>query len=493
MKPPVADRAVRRRLLLLLLAASLYKLVYLVQYARLPFLRSPLYDSLVYLRQARAVLDGRFGDAALLAFSPLYGYFLALCGGGALIGAPILLQLGLGTLNLYLVHRFVRPRFGEAAALLSAALYFGYGLLLSYESKIVSETLALTLALLATGLYQSAGCAAGRPRPSVGAGALLGLAVLQRASLIFVPPLAVAAAALPWADAPRGAGPRRALFVALGLAVVFGGNGLWSYRHSGLFVPVILVSGTVMKTTERGFDDDFSAFSQNASGVANAFDVVLQAERRLADRRAGRPAPPSAPLHLGERLAAVALGAPIKLAHALSDYEVTYDYGYFGERSEVAALRWLPVSFGTLLLLGILGAAALALRSGGRALVPYLPFALGSLATTVVFHSSSRYRLFLVVPLLLLAGHGVVSLARVRRPWLRAALGLPVAALCGCLVARTLSYQMIAPAQWELRVAQSAAAIGDRAEFQRRVSRARRLAPDNPVVEARIRYLGGGG
>src|SRR5262245_1687923 len=113
-----AARSARRRLVLLLAGAGLFKLVYLVQYARLPFLRAPLFDSVVYLRQAQAVLAGRFDDAALLAFSPLYGYFLALMGAGRLIGAPILAQLALGTLNLYLVYRLVRPRFGEAAALI---------------------------------------------------------------------------------------------------------------------------------------------------------------------------------------------------------------------------------------------------------------------------------------------------------------------------------------------------------------------------------------
>lgn len=481
----------RRRILLLLCAAALFKLVYLLEYARLPFLRGPIFDSVVYLRQAEAVLHRRFDDAALLAFSPLYGYFLALLGGGNPIGAPILAQLLLGTLNLYLVYRLVRPRFGEGAALLSAALYLGYGLLLSYESKIVSETLALTLALLAAGAYQSAGCAAGRVKAAAGAGALIGLSVLQRASLIFVPPLAVLLALLPWAPGEpwRWQSPRRALGVALGLAVILGGNGLWNYVHTGLFVPVILVSDTARRTTAADFNDDFSVFAHNPAGVATAFDVVNQAERRLAAKRAGQPDPAGKGLPIDVRGLLRVL--PLKLAHTFTDYEVSYDYGYFGERSEVRALRVLPVSFGMLLLLGAVGAAALWRRCGALALVPYLPYALGSVATTTVFHASSRYRLFLVVPLLLLAGPGLVWLWR--RPWRqRLLLGAPVALLCGCFMLRTLTYAMLVPAQWELRVAQSAAVLGDRAELGRRIARARALEPGSPAVEQRIRLLTSG-
>lgn len=499
---PSEPRAARRRLAALLLLVTLYKLAYLIEYARLPFLRGPIFDSVVYLRQARAVLAGRFDDAALLAFSPLYGYFLALCGGAHRVGPPLLLQLGLGTLNLWLLYRLARPRFGEAAALLSAGLYFGYGLLLSYESKIVSETLALTLALLAASAYQSAAFAAGRLPVALLAGALIGLSVLQRASLIFVPPLAVALAALPFRAAERRAAARprlrRTLGVALGLWVVLGGNGLWNLWHSGFFVPVIMVSQTVQKTTDPEFGDDFAVFAQNESGTANALDVVNQAERRLAARRAGQPDPEAGARRglFGVNLWGVIKGAPVKLAHTFTDYEVTYDYGYFGERSEIRSLGLLPVSFGTLLLLGLAGAVALARREGIFALVPYLPYALGSVATTVVFHASSRYRLFLVIPLLLLAGFGVVSLWRLAAGWrLRPAgllLVLPAAAVCVGLAVRTLTYQMLSPAQWELRVAQSAAVAGDMAELQRRIARARAVAPGNAAVEQRIKLLTSG-
>lgn len=489
--PPLRNRTAA----LLISGVVLFKLVYLLQYSRLPFLRGPIFDSVVYLQQARAVLSGRFGDATLLAMSPLYGYALALLHGDQLIGPPILAQLALGTLNLCLIYRFLRTRAGHAAALISAGLYLGYGLLLSYESKILTETLALSLALGASLLYLSPAFAAGRLRAALTCGALAGLSVLARASLIFVPFFLVVLALLPFARGEaRGPRLRRTLAVTLGLGLVLGGNGLWNLRNTGLFVPVILVSKTVERTTAKGFDDDFNALSQAQGGMANAWDVVNQAQERLQAARSGAAAPrtePPRPLW-GVDLLGWLSGAPIKLLHTFTDYEVTYDYGYFGERSEVAALAALPVSFQTILLLGGLGAVLLVRREGLPALVPYLPYLLGVLVTTTLFHSSSRYRLAMVLPLLLLAGPGVVALLSLQRRW-AALLAIPVVALCALLMHRTLTYQMMAPAQWELRVAQSCAAAGDRAELQRRLRRAKDLAPQSPEVTQRIQYFAAAG
>lgn len=192
-------------------------------------------------------------------------------------------------------------------------------------------------------------------------------------------------------------------------------------------------------------------------------------------------------------MAAQRSGPSAQAGAHFTDYEVTYDYGYFGERSEIRTLGLLPLSFGTLLLLGLIGAVALARRDGLFALVPYLPYALGSVATTVVFHASSRYRLFLVLPLLPLAGFGALTLWHRLRGWRdsrRPLLwALPTALACCGFMVRTLTYEMLAPAQWELRVAQSAAVAGDQAELQRRIGRARALASGDPSVEPRIKML----
>lgn len=478
---------VGRRAGLLLLGALLLRVVYLIQYARLPFLRAPIYDSVVYLRQARSIVAGQFSDAALLAFSPLYGYFLALIGGAYRVGPPIVAQLFLGIANLILVHRLVRARYGEAAAIVAALMYQGYGLLLFYETKIMSETLGLTLALLAMNVYSAPATHAAKLRFTVGAGLFVGLSILCRASLLFAAPFFALIALLPWRkDDAISLRPslRRAAGVCLGIALIFVTNGLWNRVHSGLFVPVILVSQTVQKSTASDFGDDFAAFSRGRPGGASALDVVEQAEARLHEIAP----PPSEPRPLfGVNVLGFLRGAPIKLWHTFADTEVSYDYGYFGERSELSALSILPVSFGMLAALGLLGAIHIGRRHGLRALLPELPYLLGSLATTTLFHSSSRYRLFMVLPLLVYAAVALTAPWRTPRP------RFSFVAVCAVIVIgfgiKTVTYRLRAPAGWELRVAQSATVLGDRVELTRRLERAARLAGNDPAVWQRIQMF----
>lgn len=486
MLPPVLSW---RRSALLLGGALLLRLVYLVQYAQLPFLRAPIYDSVVYLRQARSIVEGRFDDAALLAFSPLYGYFLALIGGAYHVGAPVLWQLGLGVFNLYLIYRLARERHGQATGLVAALLYQGYGLLLCYETKIMSETLGLTLALGAMNLYCGQGCSRSRARDTIAAGIFVALSILCRASLLFAAPFFVLLALAPRPGATGvKLGMRRAGGVLVGLSLIFLLNGLWTRAQTGIFVPVILVAKTVQTSTAADFGDDFAAFSRGRAGGASALDVVEQAESRL--RGAQSMEQTGAPRRLwGVDIAGWLRGAPRKLRHTFADTEVSYDYGYFGERSEVRVLAALPVSFGMLAALGLLGAVLVGRRDGWGRLLPYLPYLFGSLATTTLFHSSSRYRLFMVLPLI------VFSAAALTEPWResRRTVKWPAALLGAGIVllfaVKTWTYRLHAPAGWELRVAQSATVLGDRAELTRRLTRAAQLAAQEPGTWQRITML----
>lgn len=485
----------RRELLIWLLFSALVwaiKIAYLAEYVRLPFLRGPVYDSVVYLRQAHAVLAGQHGDPSLLAFSPLYGYFLAATGGVTRALVPILLQGVLGYLNLFILYRVVRSRYGAGAGLVAAALYFGYGLLLFFETKLMSETVGLHLAVLAMAVYLSPRCAAGELRAAIPCGLLVGLSILARASQLFAAPFFVLCALLPWTADPLAwrRALRRGIGIAMGLMLIFGARALVTYRHSGLVVPVILVSQTVQKTTDPAFGDDFASLSRGKAGV-NAWDVVDQAEERLRTARTPSSVgtqhaePERRPLW-GINVFGLLRNAPRKLHHALADTEVTYDYGYFGERSECRALNMLPISFGLLLFAGVLGALRCVRERGLRSLLPYLPYFLGSLATMIVFHFSSRYRLFMAVPLALLGGSGLAWLwpRRALTPRARSAAAIALLAVAAIAVwsgARTIRRPLREPETWELRVAQSALSASDRPELERRLQRAVDLALPGPA------------
>lgn len=479
----------RQRILVGLLAIVIvHKVAYFFEYAALPFLYGPIFDSSVYDAQAAAVRAGDFGNPTLLAFSPLYGYALAMLPSGAYIATVVLQQL-LGLINILLVHRIALRCFGTREALAAASLYFGYALFSFYETKILSETLGLTLALLGMHALLSAEV---RIHASVRwtalAGALTAFAVLARASMLFAGCASVLAAYFPWAT-PREEFRvlvRRGSVFALGFALVLAANGTWNFVNTGHFVPVIFASHTAARASDtRDWSGSLASFSTRPDGEVSPWDVVDQARARLRGEDAHANSSTLSDLQLGNLMA----GAPSKLARTFSDTETTFDYGFYGERSEVNALRLLPLSFGCILLLALVGAYALARSKGLRMLVPFLPFIFGTVATTVVFHPSSRYRLPMLLPLVLLAGFGAVAVWNIEKVRVRNTVVSLLLAVSVILAVRHELHALRSPAWWHLRVAESASSCGDLMTVEQRVRRARELAPNDEALNRRLDRL----
>ena len=437
----------RRRWVYVFLLLAVTKLAYFLQYAeRLPFLEAPLFDSVVYLRQAAAVRSGDFGHPSLLGFSPLYGYLVAATGATGVV----VVQFGLGLLNAFLVYRMVRQTWNDTAGLASMVLYGGYGMLMFFETKVMSETLGTTLLLVALTTYHSTSFVKASPRSVFSTGTAFGLATLARANVLLSLPFVVAAAA-----APRGADEnwrirfRRSALTAVAIAAVLGANGVWNLGHTGLFVPVVSASRTAADASRSGWQGRLTAF-ENDQGMVSAWNVVDQAERRIEDPSSYEP--PTLDWK------GVLHGAPTKAVRTFSDTETTFQYGYYGERQEVPVLQATPVSFGVLLLFSIVGAAAVFRRRDWRAIVPHLPLLLGAVLTSVLFHPSSRYRFPMILPLVHLGGIGVAALYFSKevvgpmRPNLRRAVVGLVTVVAGLLCVRTLSYELAHPGMWQLRV-----------------------------------------
>ena len=482
----------RHRLLSLAALVIAVQALYLFEYVvRLPFIYGPIVDSVVYLHQARALLRGEFGDPSFIAFPPIYGWFLAIFDGGR---SPVLAaatQLGIGCASIFMVYRIVAKQSGVDAATASVLLYLGYGTLLFYESKLVPDTLGLALGLAASTVYFSSNFAAGRLRYAAGCGALVGLSALTCPNLIYSAPPFVAIALLPWqrgSDAPRiGIRLRRALGLGLGVVAVLGVNGLWNFSHSGLFVPLIRASNYARANSATGAID---ALTQDGSTSIDAMKIVGAAALEMASVREGHYETSTSTMLPEIHFGAWLRGCPSKLASTFSDREITaHEYQYYGERGEVRMLNLLPVTFGALLLLGALGAFAHARRHGAAALWPFLPGLLGAIATSTLYHPSSRHRLPVALAMLLLAGEGLVSIAAIADRRRRILVATAVTLACGVLAIRTLTYQRSMPLLWEIRCAQASIEAGDIWEANRRNRRMCALAPNDEAVLLHLKLV----
>ena len=395
---------------------------YLLDYAALPFLSGPIGDSTVYLAQADAVRGGRFGDPTLLAFSPLYGYVLASFPNPAM---AVLLQTGVSVVNIWLIYWTLQGVFGWRAALISGALYLGYGMVSFYETKLLSDSLGLTLALWAMLAFLSHGFRDGRWSSSLGTGALVGVAVLVRGSLVFAVPLFALVSLFPWrATEKLGSRLKRATGIVAGVSLIFLIYGLWTQVHAGTFVLVRYITpstSNLENTTSQGWNDDLAAFGfRGSDAIPSAWDVVDAVERDLERRSVSSEGPEPGAI---QALSAIDVrgwlaGAPRKLRMAFSDTERSFQYGYYAERNDLPSLRMLPITFHVLLCLGFIGALFLGRRHGFSSLWPYTPWFLGAILTVTLYHPSSRYRFGMVVPLVLLAGFSAEQLfvrARERR------------------------------------------------------------------------------
>ncbi len=468
------------KLFLVLSAAALLRLVYFLQYSVLPFLDAPMFDSLAYIRQANAISSGDFGDASLVAFSPLYGYFLATFG-DAMIG----LQFAMGLLNLWLIFSIVQRTASLQASLVAMGLGLGYGMFMFYESKVLSETLGLTLQLVGYRFFFSANFRAGRWASTLTGGCVMGLAVLARTNLLFSTVFMVGAAFLPWGKSdPVNWRTRtvRTLGFGIGIAAILTLNGIWNQSNMGRFIPL-----RAMKVSDaQPWDGSIQRFSRDGkSTMVDALDYIRRAEEVLAS-------PPSGFMGMGVSAWKpwdLLRSTPSKLRRVFSDTETTFLYGYYGERSEVPILRWLPVSVGSLLLLALWGMIARIRAEGPWALVPWLPFILGVMASSVMYYPASSYRVPMVPTLVSLSAFGVTEIVRVWRIRVFRPFAYATAAVCLWFAIGTWTYTLNDPAMWHLRVAEGEARRGENAAARERVKRALSIGARSPEVLERIRYV----
>ena len=135
---------VNKVLILILVLAALFRLLYFTELSRSPFFRHPVLDAQYYTDWAEKLAWSGFEPLPDYQGNPLYPYFLALCfrvfGTGPYF--PRLVQHALGVLTCLLVFQAGKSLFRPGTALLAAFLYALYVPALFYEGWFLSASLA---------------------------------------------------------------------------------------------------------------------------------------------------------------------------------------------------------------------------------------------------------------------------------------------------------------------------------------------------------------
>jgi hypothetical protein len=191
---PAAAGLERRKEIVILaaifLAAVLVRLVFFLDYQKLPFAQTPIVDAEFHDRWAQQILAGdvfSVKQGELLYKAPLYPYFLALVylvfGHGT--AAVMLVQIVLGGLSCCLVFLIARAWLPRLASILASAFYGLYFVAVATDVTMEIPALSIVLTLLSFYLLVRT---SGRPR-LVWSGFVLALSVLALPTNLLLAPL----------------------------------------------------------------------------------------------------------------------------------------------------------------------------------------------------------------------------------------------------------------------------------------------------------------
>jgi hypothetical protein len=391
----------RARLLALTLVAIAVRLAWVALEPQ----TSPVADETMWLTWGTEVLPSpEMGFSPLrlpfIFHPPLYLYFLgvpfALTGSLAVVQY---LQCLVGALLVPALGLLGRSAFGERAGLVAAGLAAFYPELVWFAAHFWAETLFTVLLWWALERLVASD-ARGSALAAVIAGALWGLTVLTRETVLYFLPFAAL-----WLAWRRPGGLRRAaLFVATALAVVLPWT-LRNYLVFDAFVPVSTAGALNLwqgntRLTRQEVYEEYWAVHGRIPKYEHARQRALEA---IGERQ---------PLWILEKLRSEM--PEFWAAHAQPIVHIERGaYGGVRRPLALAAVAVVVVPYLAVLVLFVVGLAWL---PAGRAPLLVLGFLGFYVLLHVVAHGYPRYRLPAMPALFLLAAHGACALASRPRP-----------------------------------------------------------------------------
>ncbi len=389
--------------------ALIPRMVYLAQIVHWPFFYFPVLDSRTQY-QWGGILVQTFGMGSpeVLSKPPLYAYFLALNQAFLGQGRPSLfsarlIQLALGAVTCGLTYLVGRRVFGTAAGIAAGLLAAAYSPGVFNDGELLDTALA---SFLAVTFFLLTLRALDDPRPGrwLGCGLVLGLLGLTRGNMLLLVfwALGLLAAGLRRDLGVRGVMRLAGMFV-LGLALVILPITGRNFLISGHFVPIAGNGGINFYTGNNPHADGYSPIPAGiewertwyAALNAGVFDVT---DRYWMGRalKFWRTQPGRAFLLLLK-----------KIVLYWNAYEIPNNVSYEWGRAHASVLRALPLRFGLLSALALLGMVWAMWR--GRRARALVAFVLVQMAAVVIFFVCDRYRMTAVPALCALGGFWLVS------------------------------------------------------------------------------------
>ncbi len=413
--------------IILMVIAALVRDIYLLQYRTLPYYSIPALDAEYYDVWAQRVVAGKGYGPMPFYMAPFYPYFLALVYKLAGHSYPVLysIQEGLGLLNLLLVYFLGRRVFGHVPALVAMGLMLLYGPVMYLESKVLSETLGITLMLASLILMVRA---FDKPAPGrlLVAGIVLGLSALCRPAVLVFVGLVLLWMLLRWKS--LGLKPVHAAVLAAGIAIAVAPV---TIRNVTIGKGLALISTNSGIVFAQANNPHAIGIEMPMPGFSTAIESQQAEEMRFAARALGHRVTPAESssywLHQGLRFIREHPGQYLsllgrKLIWSLHNREPGSSYNINFERRFVFILRLLILPFAVFSGFGLYGF----IRDQRRETELLGLQALSVLLGLLIFSISSRYRVPMVPALSVLAGYGIMQVVERRQLVLAAACVIPM-------------------------------------------------------------------
>ncbi|HET6455161.1 MAG TPA: glycosyltransferase family 39 protein [Armatimonadota bacterium] len=394
---------------LLILAAAIIRNTYLLQYeVRLPYYRIPILDAAYYDAWAVRVAQGKGYGPMPFYMAPLYPYVLALIYKVFQHNLTIVYFFHemLGVLNVFLVYLLGRRLFGHVVGLIAGLMITVYAPVVYLESKLLTETLAITLGLGSLLMLMRA-----IDRSTIlrflGTGLMLGLSALCRPAALLT--AVFMALWLLWRKPVKG---RLVAVLAAGIALAILPVTARNY-FVGKDVALISTNGGICFAQANA--SLATGVSSTIGGFTSSLATQQQEEMELASRGVGHQVTASESaafwFKFGLRMAKehpgrFALLQLKKLVWSLHNREPGCSYSVYFEQTLVPALHYLFMPFSVLAGLGLFGF----IRSRRNKEAELLAIQVISVyVTMIVFAMSSRYRVPAMPIMAIFAGFGIVQ------------------------------------------------------------------------------------